>query len=90
MNNIIDDYFDIEKLRENQLPERIFTEKDLIQLGLKSSQQFGEILNDMYNAQLDGKFDNNAEAWKHLIDKFSKRLGITGYIIRESTREVTI
>lgn len=72
------------KLRENQLPERIFTEKDLIQLGLKpSSQKFGEILNEMYDAQLNGKFDDNAGAWKYLIDNFSKRLGINGYIIRE-------
>lgn len=73
------------KLRENQLPERIFTEKDLIQLGLKpSSQKFGEILNEMYDAQLNGKFDDNIKAWKYLIDNFSKRLGINGYIIRES------
>lgn len=81
---VINEYKErIEKLRENQLPERIFTGKDLIQLGLKPSQQFGEILNEMYDAQLNGKFNNNAEAWKYLIDKFSKRLGINGYIIRE-------
>jgi len=40
--------------------------------------------NEMYDAQLNGKFDDNAEAWKYLIDNFSKRLGIYGYIIRES------
>ena len=58
---VINEYKErIEKLRENQLPERIFTGKDLIQLGLKPSQQFGEILNEMYDAQLNGKFDDNA------------------------------
>lgn len=86
--SIINEYKErIENLRENQLPERVFTGEDLIQLGLKPSEEFGEILRDMYDAQLNGKFNNNAEAWKYLIDNFSKRLRINGYIIRESRGE---
>lgn len=73
---VINEYKErIEKLRESQLPERIFTGKDLIQLGLKPSQQFGEILNEMYDAQLNGIFNNKDEALEYFLSN-GKKYGI--------------
>ena len=45
----------IEQLKENQLPDKLFTGKDLIQLGMKPSEKFGTIIKEMFDAQLNGE-----------------------------------
>lgn len=61
--DIINEYKErIEKLVENELPEKLFTGKDLIQLGYKPSEQFGLIIKEMFDAQLNGEFETKEEA----------------------------
>lgn len=58
----------IEKLRESKLPDKLFTGKDLIQLGLKPGEQFGEIIKKMYDAQLNGEFSSKEEAIEYFLN----------------------
>lgn len=52
----------IEKLKEKQLPDKLFTGKDLIQLGMKPSEKFDTIIKEMFDAQLNGEFNTKEEA----------------------------
>jgi len=65
----------IEKLREFKLPDKFFTGKDLIQLGLKPSEQFGEIIKEMYDAQLNGEFSSKEEAIEYFLNN-GKKYGV--------------
>jgi len=47
---------------ERKPPKPIFSGRDLITLGAEPSPKFKTILNDIYNAQLDGKVSNYNEA----------------------------
>jgi poly(A) polymerase len=66
----------IKKLKESKLPDKLFTGKDLIQLGLIPGEQFGEIIKEMYDAQLNGEFNNKADAWQYFFNNFKNRLNI--------------
>ena len=61
----------IEQLKENQLPDKLFTGKDLIQLGMKPSEKFGTIIKEMFDAQLNGEFNTKEEA----IQYFKSNIG---------------
>lgn len=56
----------IERVRElnveTKAPEPLLLGRHLIELGLKPSKQFGEILKNIYELQLDGKVTNLEEA----------------------------
>ncbi|MGI8787009.1 MAG: HD domain-containing protein [Pyrinomonadaceae bacterium] len=47
---------------ETEAPKPILLGRHLIELGLKPSKQFGEIINTVYELQLDGKIANVEEA----------------------------
>jgi tRNA nucleotidyltransferase (CCA-adding enzyme) len=47
---------------ENEAPQRILMGRHLIELGLKPSPKFGEILDAVYEMQLDGKIETVDEA----------------------------
>ena len=51
---------------EKKPPKPLITGKDLIQLGFKPSPKFKEILNTLYEMQLDDKFKNKEEALTYL------------------------
>ena len=51
---------------ENRALENLVQGRDLITLGLNPSPQFKEILNDIYNLQLDGKLSNKKEALEYI------------------------
>lgn len=70
---IINEYKErVEKLRESKLPDKLFTGKDLIRLGLKPSEQFGEIIKEMYDAQLNGVFNTKEEAVEYFLNNSQK------------------
>jgi tRNA nucleotidyltransferase (CCA-adding enzyme) len=47
---------------EKEAPKQILMGRHLIELGLKPSPKFGEILEAVYEMQLDGKIENLDEA----------------------------
>lgn len=61
---ILNDYKQrIEEIRKQPvLPEKFITGADLITLGLKPSEQFGKIISDMYDLQLEGKIETKEQA----------------------------
>ena len=71
----------IERVRElkveTKAPHQILLGRDLIELGLKPSKEFGEILKTIYELQLDGKVTNLdeaiAEARKIIAQSFSSQ-----------------
>jgi len=46
--------------------------RDLIALGLKPSRHFGEILSEVYEAQMDGQISNKDEAIRFVLEKIEK------------------
>lgn len=48
----------------NRAPKKLVEGRDLIKLGLEPSIEFGKILQEVYNAQIDGAFKNKEEAIK--------------------------
>lgn len=58
-------------MQENTLPAKIFTGNDLICMGFAPSPLFGAIISNMYDAQLNGKFNNKEEA----IQYFKSNIG---------------
>jgi tRNA nucleotidyltransferase (CCA-adding enzyme) len=51
---------------QNEAPKPLIKGRDLINLGLKPSPKFKEILDDLYNRQLDGEFDTKKEGIRYL------------------------
>ena len=51
---------------QNQAPKPLLLGRHLIELGLEPGQSFGVILNEAFEAQLEGKFQNLDEAWRWL------------------------
>lgn len=72
----------IEKLKENQLPDKLFTGKDLIQLGMKPSEKFGLIIKEMFDAQLNGEFSTKEEAVEYFLAN-GKKYGIEFFEMKE-------
>lgn len=69
--DVIDEYKSrIEKLKENQLPDKLFTGNDLIKLGMKPNEEFGKILKEMFDAQLNGEFSDKEEAKLYFSNKY--------------------
>jgi len=57
---------------QNTPPKRLLKGKDLINLGMKPSKKFGEILNKAYQLQLDGELSTKEEAINklpHIIEQ---------------------
>ena len=78
---VYDDYCArIEKIESSTLPDRLVTGKDLIDLGLKPSEQFGTILNFLFDAQLEGKFSTTEEGIQYLIEN-GKEFGIELFLM---------
>jgi hypothetical protein len=81
--DVIDEYKSrIEKLKENQLPDKLFTGKDLIQLGMKPSEKFGLIIKEMFDAQLNGEFNSKEEAVDYFLAN-GKKNGIELFEMKE-------
>ena len=76
----------IAEIKENKLPPRLVTGNDLISLGLKPSDQFGKILNFLFDAQLEGKFDNKIDGIKYYVDN-GKQFGMEEYCKMLFTRK---
>lgn len=51
----------IEDIKDHFLPPKLVTGNDLKELGLNPSPNFGKILNFLFDAQLEGKFDSKEE-----------------------------
>ncbi len=66
--DILNEYKDrIKKLEESKLPDKLVTGKDLIDLGMKPSEEFGKILSLLYDAQLNGEFDTKEEGINYFL-----------------------
>jgi hypothetical protein len=87
--DIINEYKSrIEQLKENQLPDKLFTGKDLIALGIKPSEKFGLIIKEMFDAQLNGEFNTKEEAVDYFLAN-GKKYGIELFEMKEKTNERT-
>lgn len=87
--DIINEYKErIEKLKENQLPDKLFTGKDLIALGMKPSEKFGTIIKEMFDAQLNGEFNSKEEAVDYFLAN-GKKYGIELFEMKEKKDERT-
>jgi len=64
-----------EKKNQNKLPERLVTGKDLINLGLEPGPQFKDILDEIYDYQLEYNEDDKGK----LIDHGMFRFGLGKY-----------
>ncbi len=85
--DVLDEYKSrIEKLKENQLPDKLFTGKDLITLGMKPSEKFGAIIKEMFDAQLNGEFNTKEEAVDYFLAN-GKKYGIELFGMMESKNE---
>jgi len=85
--DIINEYKSrIEQLKENQLPDKLFTGKDLIALGMKPSEKFGLIIKEMFDAQLNGEFNLKEEAVDYFLAN-GKKHGIELFEMKEKTNE---
>lgn len=63
----------IEDLRKEPiLPQKFITGETLISIGMKPSEIFSTIINDMYDLQLEGRFVNEDEAINYLLENISK------------------
>ena len=59
------------QVEESSMPP-LLQGRDLIALGLKPSRRFGEILSEVYEAQLDGQISNKDEAIQFVLEKIEK------------------
>ncbi len=59
------------QVEESSMPP-LLQGRDLIALGLKPSRQFGEILSEVYEAQMDGQISNKNEAIQFVLEKIEK------------------
>ncbi len=57
---------------ENKPPECLVQGRDLIALGMEPSPDFKIILNEIYELQLEGVFNNKAEALSYIGEKYLK------------------
>ena len=58
------------QVEESRMPP-LLQGRDLIALGLKPSRQFGEILSQVYEAQMDGLLNSKEEAIRYLREKIA-------------------
>lgn len=59
---VYDEYISrIKEINENTLPQRLVTGNDLISIGLKPGENFGKILNFLFDLQLEGKFSTKED-----------------------------
>jgi poly(A) polymerase len=64
------------KLKEEEIkPQRLINGHDLIALGLKPGPVFSEILNKLYDEQLEGKLQTKEEALTRLREVVNETLG---------------
>lgn len=69
--NIIEDYK--KKFEEEDMkPIPILNGRDLLEIGITPSKNFGKILSEVYNKQLEGSFISKSEARKYVVQKFIK------------------
>ena len=58
------------QVEESRMPP-LLQGRDLIALGLKASPRFGEILSELYEAQMDGLLNSKEEAIRYLREKIT-------------------